>query len=163
MRWRQKQFSIRRMRKFISPRWKRAERSRKRGGREGGRGREREREREIRAEWRIDVFANVRRVAATPWWKRKIAYFSVQHFPRRTTRPDPPGNLDCGLHVDEIFPVRVWWPRLSPPFSLAGFVRVGITGRDRLARYFLPPAISLTVLYATAFSDEFMTNFWTAR
>jgi len=35
-------------------------------GREGEREREREREREIRAEWRIDVFANVRRVAATP-------------------------------------------------------------------------------------------------
>lgn len=40
------------------------------GGRERGRERkgdgERRREREARAEWRIDVFANVRRVAATP-------------------------------------------------------------------------------------------------
>lgn len=38
------------------------------GGREKPREREgeRRREREARAEWRIDVFANVRRVAATP-------------------------------------------------------------------------------------------------
>lgn len=105
------------MRKFISPRWKGTERHRVVSKERVGE--KRERERNARAERRIDMFANVRRVAATLWWKKKIAYFNVQHFPRRATRP-PPGNLNCGLHADEIFPVRVRWPRLYLSALLAG-------------------------------------------
>lgn len=151
------------MRKFIPPRWK-GGRERRRGGPESERKREngvgkKKREKCTR---RNDESTCLQMFDAWPRrrdGRKKMPISTSSIFPGALPPTLPaPGNLNCGLHANEIFPVRVRWPRLylSAPFSLAkrfsAFARMRDVTCNVDARYFLrPPRFLAYFIYLLIF------------